>query len=143
MKRLLIGLLILVITFASGRSFAGDQFEYWEKKGRTYFIQDVPANRAQSTVSRIVLYWVPADSHNMRKDEVVIWEIVPEKPVAFAGLKFQVFDHPSGFILTKAEGKKLPKNGNYYLEIYGYPHWSLLLEDILSADTVLGWKEKK
>jgi len=136
---------LLAITLGMSGCLAppfGDRTEFWRKDGATYSLSDVPANRGKGNISRIVLYWVPADSQHMRADQVKMWEVKPQKPTPFSGFRFRALDTPPGFSSTKRVGT-LPTRGYYYLEIYGFPESSLLMSDLPSCDSVLRWKQRE
>jgi len=133
--------LLLAITLGMSGCVAppfGDRAAFWRKDRATYSISDVRANRSKGNISRIVLYWVPANSQHMRADQVKMWEVKPQKPTPFSGFRFRALETPPGFRSTKRPGT-LPNSGYYYLEIYGFPESSLLMNDLPSCDSIYKW----
>jgi hypothetical protein len=121
------------------RQEAQSSTQQWERHGPTYLISDVPENRNRGDVSRIALYWLANDSINGR-DEILIWEIRPIRPTAFAGLKFHVLEIPAGFKETAKWNKPLFPAGEYRLEIDGSLNATKLFEQFPSAIEVRNWK---
>jgi hypothetical protein len=120
--------------------FGEHPLQQWENHGGDFCVYNFPENQERGNISRIVLYWLANDSIDER-EKMIVWEVMPEKPTAFAGFKFSVFVTPRGFSETKNWGTKLPAAGGYYLEVFGYPKSTKLMEQLPTAPEVLKWRD--